>query len=113
MEIGYSGKASLAGAPAVGAPTAGTWRRLDVDTIEVVHHFDFDGEYIIRFGLPGERAIARTCGKDELCPRRLRVPALVEALPNDLQERPIHRPTPHIVADDPRQIAFSSCCVVP
>src|SRR5439155_8494773 len=54
-----------------------------------------------RFWLPlgiverrGERAIARTCRKDELCPRRFRVAALVEALPNDLQERPIHRPTP-------------------
>src|SRR5438093_12689302 len=31
MEIGYSGKASLAGAPAGGAPTAGTWRRVAPD----------------------------------------------------------------------------------
>ncbi|HEY2016787.1 MAG TPA: DUF1592 domain-containing protein [Bryobacteraceae bacterium] len=30
-------------------------RRLDASTIEASHRIDFDGEYIIRFGLPGER----------------------------------------------------------
>ncbi len=55
MEIGYSGKNSLSGSPAGASQTAGTWRRLDADTIEVVHHFDFDGEYNIRIGLPGQR----------------------------------------------------------
>jgi Protein of unknown function (DUF1592)/Protein of unknown function (DUF1588)/Protein of unknown function (DUF1587)/Protein of unknown function (DUF1585)/Protein of unknown function (DUF1595) len=57
MEIGYSGKTSLSGSPASisASQTAGTWRRLDADTIEVVHHFDFDGEYNVRIGLPGQR----------------------------------------------------------
>jgi len=30
-------------------------RRPDVSTIEASHRVDFDGEYIVRFGLPGER----------------------------------------------------------
>jgi len=30
-------------------------RRLDTNTVEVTHRIDFDGEYVIRFGLPGER----------------------------------------------------------
>jgi mono/diheme cytochrome c family protein len=57
MEIGYSGKTSLSGSPPGigGSQTAGTWRRLDAGTIEVVHHFDFDGEYTVRIGLPGQR----------------------------------------------------------
>jgi hypothetical protein len=33
-----------------------TIRRLDVSTIEATHRIDFDGEYTIRIGLPGERA---------------------------------------------------------
>jgi hypothetical protein len=33
-----------------------TIRRIDVSTIEATHRIDFDGEYIIRIGLPGERA---------------------------------------------------------
>src|SRR5471030_3253727 len=57
MEFGYSGKTSLSGSPPGigGSQTAGTWRRLDAGTIEVVHHFDFDGEYTVRIGLPGQR----------------------------------------------------------
>ena len=31
-------------------------RRVDASTIECSHRIDFDGEYTIRFGLPGERA---------------------------------------------------------
>jgi mono/diheme cytochrome c family protein len=31
-------------------------RRPDVSTIEAAHRIDFDGEYVIRIGLPGERA---------------------------------------------------------
>jgi hypothetical protein len=31
-------------------------RRLDFSTVEASHRVDFDGEYIIRFGFPGERA---------------------------------------------------------
>ena len=31
-------------------------RRVDASTIEATHRVDFDGEYIVRFGLPGERA---------------------------------------------------------
>jgi hypothetical protein len=31
-------------------------RRPDASTIEASHRVDFDGEYVIRFGLPGERA---------------------------------------------------------
>ncbi len=31
-------------------------RRVDVSTIEAVHRVDFDGDYDIRIGLPGERA---------------------------------------------------------
>src|SRR5262245_32914731 len=30
-------------------------RRLDVSTVEVTHRIEWDGEYTIRFGLPGER----------------------------------------------------------
>jgi len=30
-------------------------RRLDFSTVEVTHRVDFDGEYIVRFGFPGER----------------------------------------------------------
>jgi hypothetical protein len=30
-------------------------RRVDVSTIEAVHRVDWDGEYIVRIGLPGER----------------------------------------------------------
>src|SRR5437773_5224329 len=33
-----------------------TVRRLNVSTIEVTHRVDFDAEYIVRIGLPGERA---------------------------------------------------------
>jgi hypothetical protein len=33
-----------------------TIRRLDLSTIEATHRIDFDGEYVVRFGLPGERA---------------------------------------------------------
>ncbi|HYZ85789.1 MAG TPA: DUF1592 domain-containing protein [Bryobacteraceae bacterium] len=33
-----------------------TIRRLDRSTIEATHHVDFDAEYIVRIGLPGERA---------------------------------------------------------
>lgn len=33
-----------------------TIRRLDFSTIEATHRVEWDGEYIIRFGLPGERA---------------------------------------------------------
>jgi mono/diheme cytochrome c family protein len=50
VEIAYSGKTAMSG-----APSAGAYRRLDVDTFEVVHHFDFDGDYNIRIGLPGQR----------------------------------------------------------
>ncbi len=32
-----------------------TIRRLDVSTIEATHRIDFEGEYVVRFGLPGER----------------------------------------------------------
>src|SRR5947207_727496 len=52
MEISYSIRALLSGAP---PPGTGTIRRIDTDTIEVTHRFDFDGEYDIRIGLPGER----------------------------------------------------------
>ena len=31
-------------------------RRVDISTIEATHRVDFDAEYIVRFGLPGERA---------------------------------------------------------
>jgi len=31
-------------------------RRVDFSTIEATHRVDFDGEYVIRFALPGERA---------------------------------------------------------
>jgi hypothetical protein len=30
-------------------------RRVDASTIEVEHRVDFDGDYVVRFGLPGER----------------------------------------------------------
>jgi hypothetical protein len=30
-------------------------RRLDFSTVEVSHRVDFDGEYVVRFGFPGER----------------------------------------------------------
>jgi hypothetical protein len=33
-----------------------TIRRIDASTIEATHRIGFDGEYVIRFGLPGERA---------------------------------------------------------
>lgn len=33
-----------------------TARRMDVSTIEATHEVEFDGEYIVRIGLPGERA---------------------------------------------------------
>src|SRR5207245_2436196 len=33
-----------------------TVRRLNVSTIEVTHRVDFDAEYVVRIGLPGERA---------------------------------------------------------
>jgi hypothetical protein len=33
-----------------------TIRRLDFSTIEASHRVEFDGEYTVRFGLPGERA---------------------------------------------------------
>ena len=33
-----------------------TIRRPDISTIEATHRVDFDGEYIVRVGLPGERA---------------------------------------------------------
>ena len=32
-----------------------TIRRLDPGTIEASHRVDWDGDYIIRFGMPGER----------------------------------------------------------
>jgi mono/diheme cytochrome c family protein len=31
-------------------------RRLDLSTVEASHRVDFDGEYVVRFGFPGERA---------------------------------------------------------
>ena len=31
-------------------------RRVDASTIEATHRIDFDGEYTVRFGLPGERS---------------------------------------------------------
>jgi len=31
-------------------------RRVDPSTIEATHRVDFDGEYVVRFGLPGERS---------------------------------------------------------
>ncbi len=52
VESSYSIRALLSGAP---PPGTGTIRRIDTDTIEVTHRFDFDGEYEIRIGLPGER----------------------------------------------------------
>src|SRR5262245_57753065 len=52
VESSYSIRALLSGAPPSGS---GTIRRIDTDTIEVAHRFDFDGEYEIRIGLPGER----------------------------------------------------------
>ena len=33
-----------------------TLRRLDYSTVEASHRVDWDGEYIVRFGFPGERA---------------------------------------------------------
>jgi mono/diheme cytochrome c family protein len=33
-----------------------TLRRLDYSTVEASHRVDFDGEYVVRFGFPGERA---------------------------------------------------------
>ena len=53
MEIAYSMRAVLSGAPQGGG--AGTIRRIDVSTIEVTHRFDFDGEYNLRIAMPGER----------------------------------------------------------
>jgi hypothetical protein len=52
MESSYSIRALLSGAP---PPGTGTIRRIDTNTIEITHRFDFDGEYDIRIGLPGER----------------------------------------------------------
>jgi Protein of unknown function (DUF1592)/Protein of unknown function (DUF1588)/Protein of unknown function (DUF1587)/Protein of unknown function (DUF1585)/Protein of unknown function (DUF1595) len=37
------------------AVTVGPARRIDVDTLEAAHRVDFDGEYAVRVGLPGER----------------------------------------------------------
>jgi mono/diheme cytochrome c family protein len=53
VETSYSIKALLSGSPQVGG--MGTIRRVDVGTIEVTHRFDFDGEYNLRVGMPGER----------------------------------------------------------
>jgi hypothetical protein len=36
--------------------TTKTLRRLDYSTVETSHRVDFDGEYIVRFGFPGERS---------------------------------------------------------
>jgi hypothetical protein len=52
METAYSMRAVLSGAP---APGGGSIRRIDAGTIEVTHRFDFDGEYNVRVGMPGER----------------------------------------------------------
>lgn len=54
IEIQYKIRASPSGAPAaLGA--SGTIRRINPGTIELTHRFEFDGEYSIRIGLPGER----------------------------------------------------------
>jgi len=34
-----------------------TIRRLDLSTIEASHRIEWDGDYIVRFGMPGERAV--------------------------------------------------------
>src|SRR4029077_17835237 len=34
-----------------------TMRRLDFSTVEAAHRVDFDGEYTVRFGFPGERGV--------------------------------------------------------
>jgi len=33
-----------------------TIRRVDLSTIEASHRVEWDGDYIVRFGMPGERA---------------------------------------------------------
>jgi mono/diheme cytochrome c family protein len=53
VETSYSIRASISGAPQAGG--MGAIRRVDVSTIEAAHRFDFDGEYTIRVGMPGER----------------------------------------------------------
>jgi mono/diheme cytochrome c family protein len=52
LETPYSIRALMSGAP---AGALGTIRRIDVNTVEVTHRFEFDGEYAIRVGMPGER----------------------------------------------------------
>jgi mono/diheme cytochrome c family protein len=53
IETAYSMKALLSGAPNGGG--TGTIRRINPGTIEVTHRFEFDGEYNLRIGMPGER----------------------------------------------------------
>lgn len=51
IETPYTMKAAASGLPA----RMGSIRRLGPSAIEVTHRFDFDGEYDLRVGLPGER----------------------------------------------------------
>jgi len=53
IETSYSIKALLSGSPTGGG--TGLIRRIDAGTIEVTHRFEFDGDYTIRVGMPGER----------------------------------------------------------
>ena len=53
VETPYSMRAAVSGAPAVGG--SGSIRRLGPSAIEVTHRFEFDGEYTLRVGLPGDR----------------------------------------------------------
>ncbi|MCW5963309.1 MAG: DUF1592 domain-containing protein [Bryobacterales bacterium] len=54
IEISYKVRATSGGAAAALGAT-GTIRRINPGTIEVTHRYEFDGEYDVRIGLPGER----------------------------------------------------------
>jgi mono/diheme cytochrome c family protein len=51
IETSYSIKEAITGK----AATTGSIRRINAGTIEVTHRFEFDGEYNVRVGMPGER----------------------------------------------------------
>lgn len=53
VETPYSMKAAVSGALATSG--SGSIRRLGPSAIEVTHRFEFDGEYTLRVGLPGDR----------------------------------------------------------
>lgn len=51
VEVGYTVRAANNQVPS----STGSIRRVNPSTIQVTHRFDFDGEYDIRIGLPGDR----------------------------------------------------------